>query len=379
MTDTPADLLFGVGVAAHLDCDRVLALRPFHPTGHAGFQLQVRVDDGVVVSADPRMGLMHRGAEKLFEARDYRQLMMLANRHDWLSAFSSELAVALTLEDATGITPPERATWTRTLLAEANRVAASLAFLGSVIRDTAHRDVALGARERLVAAQEYVTGGRVHPMFARIGGVATPLDAVSLDRYTAIVADLGSAHALIEDAVLDYSTGLAGLATLSRPSAIAFGTSGVVARAGGLDIDLRRDDAYLAYGELTDELSVPLRTTGDATARYALLLEQVPTSLRLMSACIDRLRSLGDGPVNVLLPKTVRVPEGVTHGWIEGPLGVTGCLLASVGEKTPWRLKIRSASFANAQALTTALVGTRVDDLADAVMSFFFVVGDVDR
>jgi NADH-quinone oxidoreductase subunit D len=118
---------------------------------------------------------------------------------------------------------------------------------------------------------------------------------------------------------------------------------------------------------------------GDAAARYAVLAAQVPTGLAIMAECVERLRTLGEGPVNVLLPKSVRAPEGVAQGWIEGPLGITGCLLASVGDTMPWRLKIRSASFANAQCLSTALVGTPLDRLADAVMSFFFVVGDVDR
>lgn len=379
MTTSRQTLLMGVGVARYLDCDVALELREFHPTGHAGFQLELDIDDGLVTRADPRVGLMHRSAEKLFESRDYRQLMMLANRHDWLSAFSSELVIALTLEKATGITPPERATWIRTLLAEANRVTASLAFLGAVIEQSEHRAVALAARERLVDAQERVTGGRVHPMFTRIGGVANPLPPTTIDDYTAIIAALESARALIEDAVLAYSEGLAGLATLTRDEAVSFAASGAVGRASGLDLDLRRDDPYLAYGELGDILEVPSSEVGDAAARYRVLLAQIPTSLRLMSACLDRLRSLGEGPVNVLLPKTVRAPETVVHGWIEGPLGITGCLLASVGDKTPWRLKIRSTSFSHAQALTAVLVGTPVDRVGDAVMSMFFVVGDIDR
>ncbi len=131
------DLLLGVGVAAHLDCDVELSLRDFHPSGHAGFQVQAQGRGRRRPAADLRMGLMHRGAEKLFEARDYRQIMMLANRHDWLSAFSSELGIALAIEAATGITPPERATWTRMLLAEANRVAVAFAFLGAVLDEPA--------------------------------------------------------------------------------------------------------------------------------------------------------------------------------------------------------------------------------------------------
>ncbi len=376
---TTQELLIGVGVGAHLECDATLPLRDFHPSGHAGFQLQVRVEDGVVQRTDIRMGLMHRGSEKLFEARDYRQIMMLANRHDWLSAFSSELGIGLAIEAATGITPPERATWTRTLLAEANRVAVALAFLGAVLPAYEDRARVLASRERLVDAQERATGGRVHPMFTRIGGIAAPLGAEVLAHYAAIVADLRAGLPRVADAVLLLADGLRGLAPLRREEAVGFGASGPVARASGVDLDLRRDDSYLAYAELGELLTVPTRSAGDAAARYEVLLEQVPVSLDLMSACVDRLVLLGPGPIDVRLPKTVKVPEGVTHSWIEGPLGISGALLASVGDRTPWRLKIRSASFNNVQAIRNAVVGTRLDDLADAVMSFFFVVGDVDR
>lgn len=373
------DVLYAVGVAAYLDNDEVLELREFHPSGHAGFQLLARIADDVVVGADPRMGLMHRSSEKLFEARDYRQIMMLANRHDWLSAFTSELGVALTVEASTGITPPERATWIRTLLAEANRLTASIAFLTPVVDDPDARARMLGLHERLLHAQELATGGRVHPMYTRIGGVAFPLGNPAIEHYAAILTDLEAERQRIDDAVDGHARSLGGLAVLSREDAIGFGASGPVARASGLSIDLRRDDPYLAYGQLEGLLTVPLGTTGDASARYRILLDQLPVSAALMRACLEEIRRLGDGPVDVPLPKVVRAPEGVTHCWIEGPLGISGYLLASVGEKTPWRLKVRSASFNNVQAMAAALVGAPRRHLAEAVMSFLFVVGDVDR
>ena len=373
------DLLLGIGMAAGLDCDRVLRLRDFHPSAHAGFQLLVHVEDGVVQRADPRVGLMHRGAEKLFESRDYRQIMMLANRHDWLSAFSSELGVALAVEAATGITPPERATWSRTLLAEANRVSASLAFIGSTVTDRMVGRELLLAREDLVDAQERATGGRVHPMFTRIGGLSAPIPESARDRYADLVERLRSRLAAAAPAMDAHAASVAGLAVLDRDVAIGFGVSGPVGRASGLDLDLRRDDPYLAYPQVADLLAVPIRSAGDARARYEVLAAQLPVSLDLMTACLERLRELGEGPIDVRLPKTVRAPESVTHSWLEGPLGISGVLLASVGDTMPWRLKVRSASFNNVQAMGTALVGVPVERLADAVMSFFLVVGDIDR
>lgn len=378
MTQTPKSLLLGVGMAAYLECDAVLSLREFHPSAQAGFQLAITQEDGVVTSADMRIGFMHRGFEKLFESRDYRQLTMLANRYDWFSAFSSELAIALVLESASGIVPPERATWTRMLLAEANRVTTTLAFLAAVLDDRP-QELAAKARERLITAQELATGGRVHPMFTRIGGVAAPVSEDALAAYAEEVTALEDSLTEIGDGTRAYASGLSGLAVLSHDDAIGFGTSGAVARASGLDLDLRRDDPYLAYSDITDLLAVPSRTSGDARARYEVLVEQLPSGLAIMRASIDRLRDLGPGAIDVPLPKTVRAPEGTTYGWIEGPLGISGALLVSLGDSMPCRLKLRSASFANAQAMQVALVGTPYDRLADAVMSFFLSVGDIDR
>ena len=372
-------MLVAVGVASHLDCDAVLGLREFHPSAQAGFQLHLQTRDGVIRRADPRMGLMHRSAEKLFEARDYRQIMMLANRHDWLSPFASELGVALAVEAATGITPPERATWIRTLLAEANRITAALAFLGAAAPAGASAEAIRRARERMVDTHERITGARVHPMFARIGGVAGPLTAAHLDDVEEVIGVIEALQPELADAVLSRTNTLTGVAPLTRAEAIGYGTSGVVARASGLDIDLRRDEPYAAYGRLQHLLTVPTRTDGDAAARYQVLVEQVPVSAALIAACVTELRELGDGPIDVPLPKVVRAPEGVSHAWLEGPLGISGYLLASVGEKTPWRLKIRSASFNNVQAMGHALTGTQTTRLADAVESYFFMVGDADR
>jgi NADH-quinone oxidoreductase subunit D len=372
------DLLLGIGTAAFLPCDAPLALHPSHPAVNPGFQLQVHVDDaGIVTSADPRVGLMHRSAEKLFESRDWRQAMALADRHDWLSAFSSEVGVALAFEAALGITPPERATWIRTLLAEANRISASLAFITPVAGPLQAEVDAL--RERLTDVQEQVTGGRVHPGFARVGGVAGPISAAALASYADVLDDLDGLAPRLADAVRASTEPLAGIAVLTREDVVELGVTGVVGRASGLALDLRRDDPYLAYGELGDLVEVVTDTAGDVPARYRVLVDQLAVSGRLMAACADAVGRLGDGPVDVPLPKVVRIPEGMTYAWIDGPLGVSGCLLVGSGAKYPWRMKIRSASFATMQALPRTLPGTPFEQLAEAVMSFPMVMGDVDR
>jgi len=167
-----------------------------------------------------------------------------------------------------------------------------------------------------------------------------------------------------------------GSGVLSLADAKAYGVSGPVGRAAGLDVDLRRDEPYLAYAQLP--VRVVTRTAGDARARYECVLDQVHASLELADAVLDRLPGLS-GPVNVRLPKTVKAPEGAVYEWTENPLGINGYYLVSRGERTPWRLKLRSASFNNVQALAALLPGTRVEDLTTVLSSLFFVVGDIDR
>ena len=363
-----------VGAARYLDHDIHLDLDDLHPSSHGALQLRVRLDeDGLITVADPQVGLLHRSAEKLFEARDYRQIMMLANRHDWLSAFSSELGCALTIEKAMGITPPSRATWTRTLLAEMNRLTATLLLLGA----TGKVPLILEMRERLLDFQETATGGRVHPMITRIGGLAHPLSNDWLDQLHAFITGLRQGLPSIEDTVLAATISFANRAILSRRHAISFGVTGPVGRASGFDFDLRRDEPYLAYGELSDLLYVPTATAGDLPARYQMLLDQIPLSLELISASIPHTR--GGGAIDVTLPKVVRIPESTTYGQIEGPLGVSGYLLVSIGEKTPWRLKLRTPSFSNVQGMALAVIGLPIEDLGAALMSFFAVAGDTDR
>ena len=377
----------GTGASGVSAQDVVLGIGPQHPSTHGVLRLRVTLDGERIVGCEPIVGYMHRGAEKLFEVRDYRQIIVLANRHDWLSAFSSELGVVLAVERMLGLEVPQRATWTRTLLAELNRVLNHLMFLGSY-------PIELGAitpifyafreRETFQAVMEEVSGGRMHYMFNRVGGLKEDLPAGWLGRVGDAVSGVRAGLGQIEDLVLGNGTFRArtrGIGVLSPAVVEAYGVSGPAARAAGVDLDLRRDEPYLAYGELLEDgvLQVPTRDEGDCYARFGLLLEQTEVSLALADACVDRLRSLEKGPVNVRLPKILRPPEGSTYAWTENPLGINGYYLVSRGEKTPWRMKLRTASFNNVAALPEVLAGCRVADLVAILGSMFFVVGDIDK
>ena len=359
-------------------------LGPQHPSSHGLLRLRLRLDDDVVVRAEPVVGSMHRGAEKLFEVRDYRQAMLLANRHDWLSAFCSELGIALAVERMLGIDVPPRATWARTLLCELNRVLSHLAFLGSFPVDGPPVGYyAFDEREAVLRVMEEMTGGRMHFMATQIGGLKQDLPEGWLARVVescdVVRRGLVPFDALIVDGAFRART--RGVGVLTREQAIAFATSGPVARAAGLDLDLRRDEPYLAYADLAARgaLDVVGRTEGDALARVEVLLAQVHASLDLVAACVEVLRRHEPGPINVKLPKVVRAPEGHTYVWTENPSGINGYLLVSRGEKTPWRLKVRTASFAHVQALGEILPGTPLRDLVTVLATMFYVVGDIDR
>jgi NADH-quinone oxidoreductase subunit D len=367
--------------------DMVLNIGPQHPATHGVLRLAITLDGERIVRADPVIGYMHRGAEKLFEARDYRQIIVLANRHDWLSAFSNELGVVLAVERMLGMEVPVRATWARTLLAELNRVLNHLMFLGSyAIELGAITPIFYAFRERevLQAIMEEVSGGRMHYMFNRVGGLKEDLPAGWLDRAREAVATVRLRVRRDIDALVRgneiFRARTRGIGVLSPELVHAFGVSGPIARASGVDFDLRRDEPYLAYGEIpSDVLRVVGATEGDCLARFEVLMDQVYVSLDIADHCLGVLAGLPAGPINVRLPKVVKAPEGETYAWTENPLGINGYFLVSRGEKTPWRMKLRTASFNNVQVLAELMPGNLVADMVAILGSMFFVVGDVDK
>jgi NADH-quinone oxidoreductase subunit D len=278
--------------------------------------------------------------------------------------------------------------WARMLLAELNRVLNHLMFLGSYPLEVGAITpvfYAFRERETLQQVMEEIAGGRMHYMFNRVGGLKEDLPAGWLDRASAAIAAVRRRLPELENLVFGneiFAARTHGVGVVSPQLVHAYGISGPIARASGVDVDLRRDEPYLAY----DELFAPggpgrvvTRSDGDCFARFSVLREQVHVSLDLAEACLDRLRSLPGGPINVRLPKILKAPEGATYAWTENPLGLNGYYLVSRGEKTPWRMKLRSASFNNIAVLPELVPGCVVADLVAILGSMFFVVGDIDK
>jgi NADH-quinone oxidoreductase subunit D len=373
-------LRVAVGPTEYLPHDLVLGIDDRHPLAHGGFQLDIDVVDGVIAQAEPRVGFLHRSSEKLFESRDYRQIMMLANRHDWYSSFHGELVIGLTVEEATGITPPERASIARTLLAEVNRINVALVFAGCALpREDPVGQAALLLRERVLDWMQQVSGSRIHPMINRIGGLAHPITPESLADLADLSPDLLTLQPDLVDALLEHTNTLVDVAAVTPQQVHDFGLSGPVAKAAGVNTDLRRSQPYASYQEFAALLPSVRNSGSGIQGRYQMLLHEMSSSIAITAAAAERLRALGPGPINVPLPKVVRVPESMTYGWVEGPIGRTGAFLVSTGDKLPWRLALNTPSRHSMSALTQILPGVRLDDLSAAVSSIFMVIGDVDR
>jgi len=359
------------------DMPRVSQVAPLvhhNPTTHGMFRISVEVEDGVITSAKPLLGSMHRGAEKLFESRDYRQVLGLANRHEWLSAYSGEVGVAQLVEQAVGIEVPPAAKLLRTVMLEVSRVTSHLAFLaGFPWSEEMTGPVYRAEREKLVAHIQEYTGSRMHHMLTRFGGLTHAPTSEWVERLCALLDSL--VHTLDAIPMSSRNAG-AGIGTLSLSAAQAVAVSGPVARASGYQIDLRSDDPILTT---KSEWRVYCEELGDTSARLNVLHNEVIISSKTIRGLQENIILGITDEVNVLLPKVLRVPEGSYQHSIETPLGIASWFLVSKGDKMPYRLKLRPASLHTVLALPDVLVSQRIENFAQIIASMPFVAGDVDR
>ena len=347
------------------------------PATHGMMRIDCEYEGEIITAANPILGSMHRGAEKLFESRDYRQVIALANRHEWLSAYSGEVGVAQLLESALGIEVPEAAQWYRTLLLEFNRVTSHLAFMaGFPWQDSQLIENLRKSRELWVNHYRNYTGSRMHPMLTRIGGLTHAPTIDWLEEVQHLCFD--TAQIVLETNWLALVSEYESIAALSKAQAIDSAVSGPVARASGYAIDLRETAIGLKYSEL-ESFAVVLQTSGDVSARMLQLVDEVTISLAMISELVEPCAAKISSEVNVLLPKLVRVPEGSYEHSIETPLGIASWFLVSRNDKMPYRLKLRPASLHTVLALSIVLPGSNKKDFDAVVASMPFIAGDSDR
>jgi NADH-quinone oxidoreductase subunit D len=352
---------------------------PFHsPVTHGFTEFDLEIQDGKVTKAKPILGSMHRGAEKLFESRDYRQILSLANRHEWLGSFAGELGVSQLIEDALGIEVPVAAQWLRTYLIEYTRVTSHLAFLaGFPWVDKTIDQLLRENRELWINHIANYTGNRMHVMVSRIGGLSHAPTQSWLNQTSQLVAKTQSLLSELDEQIQNELDKFRDVGKLSNTEAIEYAVSGPVARASGYQIDLRPTARGLKYGELSP--AIHSINTGDVSGRINQLVNEVMQSLNWLIELDPKCGEQLDQELDVLLPKVLRVPEGVYQHDLETPLGVASWLLVSHNDKMPHRLKLRPASLHTLLATEKVLVGVDLEMLDAVIASMPFISGDVDR
>jgi NADH-quinone oxidoreductase subunit D len=358
-----------------------LNIGPQHPATHGTLRIICRLDGEQVVWADPSMGYMHRGYEKLTEVRTFPQITTLVNRIDWLGSFANEVPFILAAEQLMEVEAPPRAQWIRTVFFELSRIANLSLFLGDM-------GVQLGAltpvfyafrdREYVLNQIESATGGRFHPNFDRIGGLKDDLPKGWIDETKSIMGTMRRFCDEMEELLLGneiFEARTRGIGVIPKEVALSYGLSGANARASGIDWDLRRDRPTAMAWDQAD-WKVWTHPDGDSFARYWVRLQEVRESTRIVEQLLD---GLPPGPIMAKVPRIIKVPEGEAWVSTENPLGEMGYYVVSKGDIGPFRVKIRSASFNNISVAPWVLRGVFVPDVITILASLYFILGDIDR
>ncbi len=359
----------------------MLNMGPQHPSTHGVLRLVVTLDGENIVEVQPDIGYLHSSVEKMMEYRTYLQNVALTDRGmDYLSALANEEAFLLATERLGGIEVPPRARWIRTIMLEFQRLASHLVWLGTWAIDLGATTVFLYCfreRERILDLFEQATGGRLHHVYFRPGGVYEDLPAGWTDRALAFCAEfprhLQEYHDLLTGNPI-FQVRTQGVGVLPREAAIAMGACGPVARASGVAFDVRKAFPYEAYGEV--DFDVPVFPQGDCWARYLVRMEEMRQSVRIIEQAIAKLPP---GEIRSKVQVTVKLPRGEVYARTESPRGDLGVYLVSNGDETPYRVKIRAPSFSNLFALTEMMRGWKVADVIAILGSVDIVLSDVDR
>lgn len=361
--------------------DMILNLGPQHPATHGTLRLVVRLDGERVLTADPIIGYMHRGYEKLTEYRTYPQVTTLVNRIDWLSSFANEVPFIHAAEQLLGVEAPDRAQTIRAVLTELSRIATFILFLGEMgLQVGALTPAFYGFRDReyVLNLIEGATGGRFHPNFNRIGGLKDDLPwgwiSETRDVMNRMLKSCDDFERLVAGNEI-FRQRTVGVGIIPPTIGAGYGVSGSNLRASGVDWDLRRDGAKVLPYDTVD-WKVITRPEGDSFARYMVRLEETRESCKMVLQWLDQMPA---GPIMTKVPKIIKVPEGESWVETENPLGQMGYYVVSKGATGPFRVKIRSASFSNVSILPWLLKGTYVPDVITILASLYFILGDIDR
>lgn len=382
---------------------------PQHPAAHGVLRLVLELDGEVVERVDPHIGLLHRGTEKLIEAKTYLQAIPYFDRLDYVAPMNQEHAFCLAAEKLLGIEVPRRGQLIRVLYCEIGRILSHLLNVTTQAMDVGALTPPLWGfeeREKLMMFYERASGSRMHAAFFRVGGVHQDLPPKLIDDIEAwcdpflqVVDDLD--RLLTETRIFKQRNVDIGMVTLQQ--AWEWGFSGVMVRGSGAAWDLRKAQPYECYAEM--DFDIPIGRNGDCYDRYLIRMEEMRQSVRIMRQCIQKLRAPeGGGPVAVqdnkifpprrgemkrsmeslihhfkLYTEGFHVPAGEVYAAVEAPKGEFGVFLVADGSNKPYKCKIRAPGFAHLQAMDFICKGHLLADISAILGSLDIVFGEVDR
>ena len=386
-----------------------LNMGPQHPSTHGVLRVALELDGETIVRAKPLIGYLHTGMEKQAEYKTYTQSIPQTDRMDYISPLSNNLAFCLAVEKLLGIEPPARVQAIRVLLTELTSISSHAVWMGTHAIDLGALTVfwyTFREREKILSIYEQVSGARMTASYFRVGGLAMDIPGGLLDRCEKFVDEMPAHIDEYESLLTKNPIWLArtrGVAIVSAKDAIAWGLSGTILRGSGVSWDMRKNEPYSGYE--TYDFDVPVGKVGDAFDRYQVRVAEMRESTKIAKQAIARIRELGEsGPYRVrdfkyVLPHKEEVktsmealihhfkivahgffpPAGEAYAAVEAPKGELGFYFVSDGSARPWRMKVRSPSFINLQALPLMVEGGLIADVIAAIGSIDIVLGEVDR
>src|SRR6266536_3107758 len=360
--------------------EMLLNLGPQHPSTHGVLRLVLTLEGETVLDCTPVIGYLHRGIEKTLENRPYMGGIRYMDNADYLSPMLNEIAYAGAIEQLMELEPPRRAQYIRLLVGELQRIASHLIAIGTYGLDLGAFTPVLWCfrdREGILSLFEALGGSRFNVNYLRVGGVLHDFPKGCLKECEAFLDQEEKNMAELEtlltgNEIFDART--QGVGYIDPQQAIAYGLTGPMARASGINWDLRANRPAMAYREIP--VNVQVRQEGDCFARYRVRMQEIWESIRL---CREALDKLPGGPIGVRTPIALRPPRGETYFAIESSKGELGVYFISDGSEYPWRAKLRGPSFVNLQILPELLRGHKMSDVVAITGSLDLVLGEVDR
>ena len=383
LTDTSVDTI-STDETDHLTGDLLeISMGPQHPSTHGVFRMNVTLDGEQVVKLKPVFGYLHRNHEKIAETESYLGCMPYTDRLDYICSITNNWAYALAVETLAGIKVPERAEYLRVITGELTRLQNHAGLIGFLMQDMGASGTplmyAFREREKILDLFEALTGARMMCNYMRVGGCRCDLPAGWLDGAKKVVDGFPKFLDEFESLLKTNEILMArtqGVGIVTKAQAINAGLSGPMARASGVDYDLRKVDKYGIYDRFN--FRVPLGEIGDVYDRYMLRVLEMRESIEILKQAI---RDLPEGPI--MDPGTkirgFRPKAGEAYGRIEGPKGELGFYLISDGSPNPYRYRVRPPTLINLTLLEDMCLGHNVADIVIILGSIDIVLGEVDR